>query len=500
MRAVKLYIEYDFSRADTVRNLGYPTPKMLARWYKEYLEEGDLHARYIKKPKYAEEQKIKAVTYYLEHGRNITRTIRHVGYPTRETLRLWIDELAPGERKVFSKRQNLIKFSCTQKEAAVVECSTRECAAADVAESIGVSRETLYVWRRKLIGEEYSKDMKRGKQSPLPDDKDALLLEIEALKKQIYHKQMELDVLTKAAELVKKGRGIDPKEMTNKEKTTLIDALRKTYPLNDLLVVVYLSKSSYFYQKNAMRRPDKYAKLRIEVRDIFTTAKRRYGYRRIHQQLRSRVSEKVVRRIMAEDSLVAKGRKRRKFSSYVGEISPAVENVISRNFHADSPNKKWLTDITEFHIPAGKVYLSPIIDCFDGMIVSYTIGTSPSAELVNTMLDDAIEELNKHEFPVIHSDRGSHYRWPGWLERMGGRNLTRSMSRKGCFQDNAACEGFFGRIKNEMFYEEDWRGVSIDQFMVWLNEYLIWYNEKRIKTSLGGMSPVDYRRNIGLVA
>ena len=94
----------------------------------------------------------------------------------------------------------------------------------------------------------------------------------------------------------------------------------------------------------------------------------------------------------------------------MGEISPAVDNLVARDFHADAPNKKWLTDLTEFHIPAGKVYLSPIIDCFDGLAVSWTIGTRPDAELVNTMLDNAIGILQDGETPIVHSDRGGHYR------------------------------------------------------------------------------------------
>lgn len=159
-----------------------------------------------------------------------------------------------------------------------------------------------------------------------------------------------------------------------------------------------------------------------------------------------------------------------------------------------------MTDHTEFHIPEGKVYLSPIIDCFDGMVVSWAIGTSPDAELVNTMLDDAISQLSDEEHSIIHSVRGSHYRWPGWISRIENAGLLRSMSRKGRSPDNSACEGFFERLKNEMFYNRSWQGVSIEQFINELDSYLIWYNEKRIKMSLGAMSPMDYRRSIGLVA
>ena len=143
------------------------------------------------------------------------------------------------------------------------------------------------------------------------------------------------------------------------------------------------------------------------------------------------VSEKVVRRLMKEERLVAATSKRRRYGSYMGEISPAPDNLLNRDFRASAPNEKWLTDITEFQIPAGKVYLSPMIDCFDGMVVSWSIGTRPNAELVNTMLDAAIEKVAASDSrPVVHSDRGGHYRWPGWLSRIADAKLTRSMSRK----------------------------------------------------------------------
>ena len=178
---------------------------------------------------------------------------------------------------------------------------------------------------------------------------------------------------------------------------------------------------------------------------------------------------------------------------------PAPDNLLNRDFSAGAPNEKWLTDITEFQIPAGKVYLSPMIDCFDGMVVSWSIGTRPNAELVNTMLDAAIDKLaTSAERPVVHSDRGGHYRWPGWLSRIASAKLIRSMSRKGCSPDNAACEGFFGRLKIEMFFTRDWLSTTIDEFIATLDAYIRWYNETRIKISLGGLSPAAHRRSLGI--
>lgn len=281
----------------------------------------------------------------------------------------------------------------------------------------------------------------------------------------------------------------------------MIDALRDVYRLSELLELLKMPKSSYFYCVKR-RATDKYAGVRSLVAQYFCESNKCYGYRRIYASIRKTgliISEKIIRRIMREDGLAVSCPSRKKYSSYQGEISPAVDNIIKRNFHAEQPNQKWLTDITEFAIPAGKIYLSPIIDCFDGMVVSWTIGTSPNAELANSMLENAILTLQQDERPIVHSDRGSHYRWPGWINRMNTAGLTRSMSKKGCSPDNAACEGFFGRLKNEMFYNRLWGGITIEQFIEQLDSYIHWYNEKRIKISLGGLSPVEYRQNLGLI-
>ncbi len=174
-----------------------------------------------------------------------------------------------------------------------------------------------------------------------------------------------------------------------------------------------------------------------------------------------------------------------------GEISPTPDNILNRDFSAEAPNEKWLTDITEFQIPAGKVYLSPMIDCYDRMVVSWSIGTRPDAELVNTMLDAAIETVAANtDRPVVHSDRGGHYRWPGWLSRIADASLVRSMSRKACSPDNAACEGFFGRLKNELSYSRDWLSTTVQEFVAVLDGNIRWYNEIRIEMSLGYRSPM----------
>lgn len=145
------------------------------------------------------------------------------------------------------------------------------------------------------------------------------------------------------------------------------------------------------------------------------------------------------------------------------------------------------------------IYLSPVIDCYDGMPVAWSIGTSPTAELADTMLEQACATLKDGEHPVIHSDRGCHYRWPGWIRICERHGLTRSMSAKGCSPDNAAAEGFFGRLKQEFYYNQNHQDDSIDEFIDALEAYLVWYRDERIKTEYG-MSIRRHRQALGLMA
>ena len=213
------------------------------------------------------------------------------------------------------------------------------------------------------------------------------------------------------------------------------------------------------------------------------------------------VSEKGVRRIMREGAMRPVYLKRpKRWSSYAGEIGEALANLVGRDFHADAPNMLWVTDVTQSTMDGYKRRLSPVVDRFDGMVVSWTLSRSPNADMANRMLLDAVATLRDGEHPIIHSDRGCHYRWDEWIRICEEHGLIRSMSAKGCSPDNAAAEGFFGRLKNELFYGRDWRGVGYEEFRERLAAYLTHYNETRIKKSLDWMSPVQYRRSLGLAA
>jgi len=458
---------------------------------------------------YPYEERIRALQQYQETG-SIQKTIRALGYPGRQTLYRWIQEREQPQREKSANRgRNTPEHprhpTVEIKLEALHRCFELGEDVKSVADEIGYSRASIYVWRRKylrkgMIALMNPKDDPRGELKPGNSSSSE---EINQLKAQLQDMQMEIDILRETIDVLKKDPGIDRTALKNREKAAIIDALKNKYSLPKLLLGLRISKSSYYYHQKVIRQADKYAFARSRIREIFEENHCCYGYRRIYHSLKRegfRLSEKVIRRLMKESGLYVMTKKKKAYSSYRGEITPAVPNIIQRNFHASKPNEKWLTDITEFAIPAGKIYFSPMIDCFDGMPICWSVGTAPDASLVNGMLDEAISQLKEDEHPIIHTDRGCHYRWPGWINRMNAALLRRSMSKKGCSPDNSACEGFFGRMKNEMFYGLSWANVSIDDFIRRVNDYMTWYREKRIKVSLGGMSLTEHRRSFGLHA
>ena len=319
---------------------------------------------------------------------------------------------------------------------------------------------------------------------------DELDADVERQRREKRELDIEIAIRKGVIELLGKEPGAVPENLTSREKAILVKQTseRLGVTAGRLLPVVGIARSTYHYQIKAMDRPDKDAWLLPLVEEASENGKRRYGYKRIHLEPESmgvRVSAKRVMRLTARHGLAPLFKSAKRYGSYKGEPAKAPKNLVNRDFHAERPNMLWVTDLTEFSIPAGKAYLSPVIDCYDGLPVAWTIGTSPNAALANGMLADACSTLRDGEKPIIHSDRVCHYRWPEWIRICKEHGLTRSMSAKGCSPDNAAAEGFFGRIKQEFFHRRSFAGVSMDGFIDMLDDYMVWYRDKRIKTEFG---------------
>ena len=464
---------------------------------------------------YSKEEKIAITEAFLESGLTAAHASRRPGWPGRYLLTKWVDEARKGELPVrvavpkghVGERKRHERYSEKTKKEAIklYEMGRRPI---DIARLLGIdcSASVRIWWKKAKKGDRLSEKPFKPKQFESVEEV-SLMAKKEVPPEVAALSEAELENACLRAVLDDlKVDGWDLASISNKKKAELGERLRlgTGRALREIIGFLKISKSSYEYHRARLAKPDPLIPLRAMITKLFWENKACYGYRRIWGDLKNagvRISEKVVRRIMHEEGLSVRYEpKMKKFSSYAGETPDAPENLVERNFRAGLPNVLWLTDITEFSLNGFKCYLSPVIDCFDGKIVSWNKSQRPDAELVNGMLDDAIAALAPGEHPIIHNDRGAHYRWPGWIERCNTGGLIRSMSAKGCSPDNAACEGFFGRLKNEFFYHRRWDCVDFKQFSKELDDFIKWYNDTRIKESLGWMSPVNFRRSFGWAA
>lgn len=254
-----------------------------------------------------------------------------------------------------------------------------------------------------------------------------------------------------------------------------------------------MARSTFYYHQRQLGNPDGYDDLRKKIRGIFFKHKQRYGYRRVTDDLRNQgetVNHKLVQRLMQEMGLRAKV-KGRKYNSYKGEVGKKAPNVLARHFKADKPNQKWTTDISQVTIHDRKLYISPIQDLYNGEIVTCAISNSPNMKLVLRMANKAIKKFDSVEGLIMHSDQGWQYQHQDYQNLLKTNGITQSMSHKGNCYDNAAMESFFGIMKNELLYSQEWK--SAESFKHALRAYIHYYNNDRIKLRLNGMSPVQYR-------
>ena len=269
------------------------------------------------------------------------------------------------------------------------------------------------------------------------------------------------------------------------------------FALEILLKIIRLARSTYYYHLKQLDQTDKNQTIKAEIQAIFTEHKGNYGYRRITLALRNRgfvVNHKKVQRLMKALGLSARIRRKRKYSSYQGEIGKKAENLIRRQFEASKPMEKCYTDVTEFAIPASsqKLYLSPVLDGFNSEIIAYNLSTSPNLAQVKMMLEQAFTE-KYYENTILHSDQGWQYQHDFYHHFLEDKGIQQSMSRKGNSPDNGMMESFFGILKSEMFYGYEKTFKSIAHLEQAIVDYINYYNNKRIKVKLKGLSPVQYR-------
>ncbi|ENM5762439.1 IS3 family transposase [Vibrio mimicus] len=269
--------------------------------------------------------------------------------------------------------------------------------------------------------------------------------------------------------------------------------LRDKYPLKHLLRALSLARSVFYYQAKVSQHRNDYECEKRLVQSIYHDHKGRYGYRRIHLELRNRgvtLNHKTVQKLMMQLGLESTVRPK-KYRSYRGEAGKAATNVLERDFEASKPDEKWVTDVTEFKVKGQKVYLSPVIDLFTREVVTYQLGQRADLRLVTGMLEEAISTLTPESKPIIHSDQGWQYRHRAYQKQLNDNGLAQSMSRKGNCLDNAVAENFFALLKTEMYHNR--RFEDADDLMEQIKEYIEYYNTKRIKVKLKGLTPIGYR-------
>lgn len=280
----------------------------------------------------------------------------------------------------------------------------------------------------------------------------------------------------------------------------MIWELRHEHKISLLIEVSGLPRSTYYYYAKRRTVADKYSAIKKQITAIYTENKGRYGYRRITDELHNRgyiINHKTVQRLMKELGIVCRVRMK-KYCSYKGEIGKVAPDLLKRDFEAEKPNQKWVTDVTEFSLFGQKLYLSPILDLCSRDIVSYSISDRPVLSMAMSMLDKAFAKISNNTNLILHSDQGWQYQHKKYQHALKEKGISQSMSRKGNCLDNAVMENFFGLLKSELLYLQEFD--SIEHFKSELIDYLDYYNNWRIKKKLKGLSPAIHRQQALSVA
>lgn len=267
-----------------------------------------------------------------------------------------------------------------------------------------------------------------------------------------------------------------------------------------LLSVAQLPRSTYYYHAKRQSERDKYREIKDAIATVYHENKGRYGYRRITAQLHSRgcvINHKTVQRLMKELGITCRVRMK-KYKSYKGEVDKVAPNLLERNFEAERPNQKWVTDVTEFNLFGQKLYLSPILDLYSRDIVSYSISDKPVLSMVTQMLDKAFTKIPDGTNLILHSDQGWQYQHKQYQRLLCKKGIRQSMSRKGNCLDNAVIENFFGLLKSELLYLQKFD--SMEHFKNELADYLDYYNNRRSKARLKDLPPAIHRQQALSVA
>ncbi|PEJ90965.1 IS3 family transposase [Bacillus toyonensis] len=435
--------------------------------------------------KFTAEEKLAAVQSYLEGVGGYDAVGASMG-AAASTIRTWVIQYKHNGVEAFIK--SYASYSAQFKLDVLNYMNEQGTSSDEAAAIFNISSSGLIrKWRKQFAsqGTDALLSKKEGRLNMMKKTKKSTT----PMKESIEELQIEVERLRMENAYFKKVECLSSKQ----DKVKVLFELKAEFPIHALIKLACIPRSTYYYWLKKRNAPDKDAEIKALIQTIYNEHKGRYGYRRIRDELMNRgypINHKKVQRIMIELGLACLVRIK-KYRSYKGNVGKVASNILERNFQAETPNKKWVTDITEFKVLGEKLYMSPMLDLFNGEIITYTISSKPTYSLVSNMLDQALERLTEADTPLIHSDQGWHYQMEKYRCSLTKRGITQSMSRKGNCYDNAVIENFFGIMKSELLYLNEFE--SVEHFKRELAKYIDYYNHKRIKAKLKGMSPVQYR-------
>ncbi|MFS0815692.1 IS3 family transposase [Lysinibacillus sp. 1P01SD] len=443
---------------------------------------------------------MQAVQRYLNGDESMIEIAEDIGV-TKRVVSEWVRRYQKNGVETFLK--SYTNYSADYKMNVLNYMNETGTSSVDTAALFNISSSGLIRgWKLKFEvgGYDALVSKKKGRPSMKKDTKRTTKSipaegSVEALTARIKQLEMENAYFKKVEYFSSNERKI-----TNQIKAQVIYELKEIYEVVELIKVADIPRSTYYYWEKRLNRTDKYADVKVAIQSIYHEHKGRYGYRRIAKELKKYGivhDPKTINGLMNAIDIKCEVRMR-KYRSYKGKVGKIAPNILQRDFTAKKMNEKWVTDVTEFHLFGEKRYLSPVLDLCNGEIIAYTVMNRPVYNLVHDMLEQALERIQSGDQVVLHSDQGWHYQMKKYQRTLKQHGITQSMSRKGNCLDNAVIENFFGLLKSELLYLQEFESMA--HFEQELHDYIHYYNHKRMKAKLKDLSPVEYRTQVLEVA
>lgn len=441
--------------------------------------------------------KLKMCDEHLIQRKSLSHVCEEYGTKDVSKLKYWINLYKKHGKKVFLDRSDGV-YRRDTKLLSIGRVKNGE-SIRSVSLDLGlIDPSILRDWIKKhdKYGEKSIQDTYPRKNYLLKDEKYKEKID-KSLKEENERLRAEIDFLKKSQSLARKIE-----ELTTKDKAKVVNELRTKYNLKVLLNITKMASSVFYYQLNSIEKSvNKYEEIEKRIDYLYLKRHRkRIGYQRIYIELKKEnitIGKNKVLEIMRKKGYTRKKRTNyRKYNSYAGDLGGVVSNVMNQNFKTNKPYEKAGTDITMFRVNEEAVYLSPVIDFYTREILAYEVDTNAKVNNVLRMLNKLkINHNKKIEGMIIQSDQGVQYQNSRYIEMLKELGITQSMSRKGNCLDNSPTENFFGRLKEEIWYGQEYKYNTAKDLIKDIKEYIIYYNKTRIVTRLK-MSPIDFREKV----